>query len=182
MYQATKGISDLINVPGLINLDFADVKTVMQNMGDAIMGTGEAHGEERAILAAQPAINSPLLQDSSIKGSTGLLVNITGPEDMSIHELNSASGIIYEEAGEEANVILGCVIDDNLKDEVRVTVIATGLNSSSTLEVDDEASQEQMNFIRDRVSGNVNSKNDKENTLSFGDADYEVPAYLRDRK
>ena len=100
LYQATKGISDLINVPGLINLDFADVKTVMENMGDAIMGTGEAHGEERAVLAAQQAINSPLLQDSSIKGAKGLLVNITGPEDMSIHELNSASSIIYEEAGD----------------------------------------------------------------------------------
>ena len=107
LYQATKGISDLINVPGLINLDFADVKTVMENMGDAIMGTGEAHGEERAILAAQQAINSPLLQDSSIRGAKGLLVNITGPDDMSIHELNSASSIIYEEAGDDANVILG---------------------------------------------------------------------------
>jgi len=148
----------------------------MENMGDAIMGTGEAHGEERAILASQQAINSPLLQDSSIKGAKGLLVNITGPSDMSIHELNSASSIIYEEAGEEANVILGCVIDDNLKDEVRVTVIATGLNESS-LEVTDDVSKEQMSFIRDRVIENSNSK--KTENLSFGD-DFEVPAYLRD--
>jgi len=177
LYQATKGISDLINVPGLINLDFADVKTVMENMGDAIMGTGEAHGEERAILASQQAINSPLLQDSSIKGAKGLLVNITGPSDMSIHELNSASSIIYEEAGEEANVILGCVIDDNLKDEVRVTVIATGLNESS-LEITDEASTEQMSFIRNKVIENSNAK--KSENLSFGNEDYEVPAYLRE--
>jgi cell division protein FtsZ len=129
LHQATKGISDLINIPGLINLDFADVRTIMENMGDAIMGTGIAHGEERAILAAQQAINSPLLQDASITGSQGLLVNITGPENMTIHELNDASSIIYEEAGADANVILGCVLDKNLTDEVRVTVIATGLNS-----------------------------------------------------
>ena len=129
LHQATKGISDLINIPGLINLDFADVKTVMENMGDAIMGTGIAHGEERAILAAQQAINSPLLQDASITGAHGLLVNITGPENMTIHELNDASSIIYEEAGADANVILGCVLDKNLSDEVRVTVIATGLDS-----------------------------------------------------
>ena len=132
LHQATKGISDLINIPGLINLDFADVKTVMENMGDAIMGTGIAHGEERAILAAQQAINSPLLQSASVNGARGLLVNITGPEEMTIHELNDASSIIYEEAGDEANVILGCVVDKNLTDEVRVTVIATGLNSGNT--------------------------------------------------
>ena len=136
LHQATKGISDLINIPGLINLDFADVKTVMENMGDAIMGTGIAHGEERAILAAQQAINSPLLQDASITGAQGLLVNITGPENMTIHELNDASSIIYEEAGQDANVILGCVLAKNLTDEVRVTVIATGLNSDHKREFD----------------------------------------------
>ena len=176
LYQATKGISDLINVPGLINLDFADVKTVMENMGDAIMGTGEAHGEERAVLAAQQAINSPLLQDSSIKGARGLLVNITGPEDMSIHELNSASSIIYEEAGDEANVILGCVIDDNLKDEVKVTVIATGLNDNS-LELDDDVNQEQISFIRERF-GDKNSSNNQLNTNIF-DLKYLVFAFYQ---
>ena len=184
LYQATKGISDLINVPGLINLDFADVKTVMENMGDAIMGTGEAHGEERAVLAAQQAINSPLLQDSSIKGAKGLLVNITGPEDMSIHELNSASSIIYEEAGDEANVILGCVIDENLKDEVKVTVIATGLNENG-LELGTDMNQEQISFIRDRISDQQKPETQaKENgNLSFGtDSDLQVPAYMRDQK
>jgi len=185
LYQATKGISDLINVPGLINLDFADVKTVMENMGDAIMGTGEAHGEERAVLAAQQAINSPLLQDSSIKGAKGLLVNITGPDDMSIHELNSASSIIYEEAGDEANVILGCVIDENLKDEVKVTVIATGLNENDAI-LGKDINQEQISFIRERFV----EKNDPQHqasrgneTLSFGgDNDLETPAYMRDQK
>ena len=136
LHQATKGISDLINIPGLINLDFADVKTVMENMGDAIMGTGIAHGEERAILAAQQAINSPLLQDASITGAHGLLVNITGPENMTIHELNDASSIIYEEAGADANVILGCVLDKTLSDEIRVTVIATGLDGDHKREFD----------------------------------------------
>ena len=134
LHQATKGISDMINIPGLINVDFADVRTVMENMGDAIMGTGIAHGEERAILAAQQAINSPLLQDDSVTGAKGLLVNITGPENMTIHELNDASSIIYEEAGEDANVILGCVLDKTLSDEIRVTVIATGLNGETTQE------------------------------------------------
>ena len=104
--QATKGISDLINKPGLINLDFADVKTIMKNMGDAIMGNGIAHGEEKAILAAQQAINSPLLQNVSIKGAKGLLVNVTGPKEMTMRELNDASNIIYEESGEDALLIL----------------------------------------------------------------------------
>ena len=135
--QATRGISDLINVPGLINLDFADVRTVMENMGDAIMGTGIAQGEERAILAAQEAIHSPLLQDVNIKGAKGLLVNISGPEEMTIHELNEASGIIYEEAGDDANIILGCVVDKDLVDEIRVTVIATGLHSDSVAVLDE---------------------------------------------
>ena len=148
LHQATKGISDLINIPGLINLDFADVKTVMENMGDAIMGTGIAHGEERAILAAQQAINSPLLQDDSITGARGLLVNITGPENMTIHELNDASSIIYEEAGADANVILGCVLDKNLSDEVRVTVIATGLNGEYSREYDNSSKDMKSDFIK----------------------------------
>ena len=146
MHQATKGISDLINIPGLINLDFADVKTVMENMGDAMMGTGIAHGEERAILAAQQAINSPLLQDASITGALGLLVNITGPENMTIHELNDASSIIYEEAGGDANVILGCVLDKNLSDEVRVTVIATGLNGKPARTFDSGSDFKNENY------------------------------------
>ena len=126
--QATKGISDLINKPGLINLDYADVRTIMKNMGDAIMGTGIAKGEEKAILAAQQAINSPLLQKTSIKGAKGLLVNVSGSQQLTMRELNEASNIIYEEAGEDANVILGCVIDPELSDEIRITVIPTCLN------------------------------------------------------
>ena len=137
LLQATKGISDLINVPGLINLDFADVSRVMQNGGDAIMGTGMARGEERAILAANQAINSPLLQNKSIKGARGVLINITSSNDLGIHELEQASHIIYKAAGYDSDeqiqqdhgeIIHGFTIDNSLKDEVRVTVIATGLD------------------------------------------------------
>ena len=148
LHQATKGISDMINIPGLINVDFADVRTVMENMGDAIMGTGIAHGEERAILAAQQAINSPLLQDDSVTGAKGLLVNITGPENMTIHELNDASSIIYEEAGEDANVILGCVLDKTLSDEIRVTVIATGLNGETTQEYNSIPKKMNADYVK----------------------------------
>ena len=158
LHQATKGISDLINIPGLINLDFADVKTVMENMGDAIMGTGIAHGEERAILAAQQAINSPLLQDASITGAQGLLVNITGPENMTIHELNDASSIIYEEAGVDANVILGCVLDKDLSDEVRVTVIATGLNGEPKKEYDSVTQTMKSDYSLPWVENDENSQ------------------------
>ena len=148
LHQATKGISDMINIPGLINVDFADVRTVMENMGDAIMGTGIAHGEERSILAAQQAINSPLLQDDSVTGAKGLLVNITGPENMTIHELNDASSIIYEEAGGDANVILGCVLDKSLSDEVRVTVIATGLNGATNQEYNSIPKKMNADYVK----------------------------------
>jgi cell division protein FtsZ len=133
LHQAAKGISDLINVQGHINLDFADVETIMKNMGEAIMGTGVASGEERAVLAAQQAISSPLLDDATIKGAQGVLVNITGGNDLTLMEANEATSIIFEEAGPSANIIFGAVIDPNLKDEIRVTVIATGFNMPKTL-------------------------------------------------
>ena len=128
LYGATRGISELITVPGLINVDFADVRTVMREMGDAVMGTGEATGENRAVEAAHMAISSPLLEDVSISGAQGVLVNITGGPSMSLFEVEEATEIIHEAAGEEANVILGAVIDDQLTDEIMVTVIATGFN------------------------------------------------------
>ncbi len=131
LYQATRGISDLITIPGLINLDFNDVKTVMLEMGDALMGTGTAKGENRAVEAAQQAIRCPLLEDISITGAKGVLVNVTGGTDMALHEVDVAATIIYEEAGKDANIILGAVIDENLNEEMMVTVIATGLNGSA---------------------------------------------------
>ena len=128
LYQAVKGISDLILVPGLINLDFADVRSVMSNMGMAIMGTGVASGENRAVEAAQRAISSPLLEDNTIQGAHGILLNITGGPDMSLYEVNEASSLIQEEADDDANIIFGTVIDPNMQDEIRITVIATGFD------------------------------------------------------
>jgi cell division protein FtsZ len=126
LLQAVKGISDLINIRGLINLDFADIRTVMQAKGLAIMGTGTATGENRAVEAARAAISSPLLENIKIDGATGIIINVTGGTDLSLYEVNEASTLITEAAHEDAEIIFGAVIDDNLTDEVRVTVIATG--------------------------------------------------------
>jgi cell division protein FtsZ len=128
LYNATRGISELITVPGLINVDFADVRTVMREMGDALMGSGVAKGENRAVEAAQSAISSPLLEGVSINGAQGVLVNVTGGKNMSLVEVDEATNVIYEAAGDDANIILGAVIDDRLNEEVMVTVIATGFN------------------------------------------------------
>ena len=124
--QAVQGISDLITIPGLINLDFADVQTIMSEMGMALLGTGVARGENRAAEAAQKAISSPLLEESSIEGARGVLINITGGPDLTLFEVNEASSIIKEVAHEDAQIIFGSVIDDNMQAEIRVTVIATG--------------------------------------------------------
>lgn len=134
LHQAAKGISDLINVHGMINLDFADVETVMKNMGQAIMGTGCASGEERAVLAAQQAISSPLLDSQTINGAQGVLVNITGGENMTLHEVDEATSIIFQEAGKSANIIFGAVVDKEMKDEIQVTVIATGFNQLNQID------------------------------------------------
>jgi cell division protein FtsZ len=126
LLQAVRGISDLVTVHGLINLDFADVRTIMSEMGMAIMGCGVARGEGRAVEAAQRAISSPLLEDMSIRGARGVLINITGSADLALHEINDASSLIQEEAHEDANIIFGAVIDESMGDELRITVIATG--------------------------------------------------------
>src|SRR6266850_4309881 len=129
--QAVQGISDLITIPGLINLDFADVQTIMSEMGMALLGTGVARGENRAVEAAQKAISSPLLEESSIEGARGVLINITGGPDLTLFEVNEASSIIKEVAHEDAQIIFGSVIDDNMGDEMRITVIATGFQRES---------------------------------------------------
>ena len=126
LLQAVRGISDLIITPGLINLDFADIRTVMAEMGLALMGAASAAGENRAIEAAQKAISSPLLEDISIQGARGVLINITGGTDLCLHEVNEAASMIQEEAHEDANIIFGSVIDETMTDEIRITVIATG--------------------------------------------------------
>ena len=126
--QAIQGISDLILVPGLINLDFADVKTIMSGMGLAIMGTGLAEGESRAMIAANAAISSPLLEDASVKGARGVIINVTGGPDLSLIEVSEASAIIQEAAHEEANIIFGAVVDPRMEGQVKITVIATGFD------------------------------------------------------
>jgi len=129
--QGVQGISDLIAVPGLINLDFADVRTIMLNRGSALMGIGVASGDDRAVQAARMAISSPLLE-TSIDGATGVLLNITGDQNLGLFEVNEAAEIIFEASDPNANIIFGAVIDEDLTDEIRVTVIATGFEPSKT--------------------------------------------------
>ncbi len=133
--QAVQGISDLITTPGLINLDFADMKTIMSDMGLAVMGTGIGEGEKRAVEAAHQAIASPLLEESSINGARSVLVNITGGLDISLHEVHDAVAIVRESAHEDANIIFGAVIEGSMSEELRVTVIATGFQVPETLDV-----------------------------------------------
>ena len=129
--QAIQGISDLILVPGLINLDFADVKAIMSGMGVAMMGTGVADGENRAVDAARKAVSSPLLEDSSVNGARGVIINITGGPDLTLMEVNEASSIIQEAAHEDANIIFGAVVDESLAGRTKITVIATGFESQA---------------------------------------------------
>lgn len=202
--QAAKGISDLINVHGMINLDFADVETIMKNMGEAIMGTGVATGEERAVLSAQQAIASPLLDNASISGAQGILVNITGGKDLTLHEVDEATSIIFEEAGNDANIIFGAVIDPKLEEEIQVTVIATGFNNHKYREDSDETQKitkapqrevnrmlgekinvslcEQKNTPKEMASEDERPKPnmliDDDNPVIYGN-DIEIPAFIR---
>lgn len=142
LLNAVRGISDLITVHGLINLDFADVRTIMNEMGKALMGTGLGEGDGRAAEAARCAISSPLLEDVSIEGAHGLLINITGGEDMTLYEVNEAASLIQEAAHEDANIIFGAVIDPSMpKEQIRVTVIATGLDDNRPRRVKPDAGE-----------------------------------------
>lgn len=150
LLQAVRGISDLITVHGLINLDFADVRTIMSEMGMAIMGAAVASGENRAEEAARRAIASPLLEDISIRGARGVLINVTGGADLTLHEVNEAATLIQEEADEDANIIFGAVIDDALGDELRITVIATGFGEAEVLQPP-QASKSPLSAMRSGV-------------------------------
>lgn len=158
LYHAVKGISDLITIPGYINLDFADVKNIMSQMGMALMGTGIARGENRAVEAAQKAISSPLLEDNTIQGAQGILLNITGGPDMTLYEVNEASSLIHAEAHEDANIIFGTVIDESMGDDIRITLIATGFDEQQRVK------QEKPNVTH---------------LGSYKKEDLSVPAYLR---
>jgi cell division protein FtsZ len=184
LLQAVQGISDLILVPGLINLDFADVRTIMSGMGMALMGAGVGKGEHRAIDAAQKAIASPLLDETSIEGARGILINFTGGADLSIHEVEEAARIVQEAAHDEANIIFGAVLDQALHDEVRITVIATGFSERREAL---GASSKVVDMPR-AVRGPIPTAKDWRRRLvtdTRGDADagieenLDVPAFLR---
>ncbi|MCI0530508.1 MAG: cell division protein FtsZ [candidate division Zixibacteria bacterium] len=186
LLQATRGISDLITIPGLVNLDFADVRTVMMEKGDALMGTGFASGENKAKEAAQRAIASPLLEDAYIQGAKGVLVNVTGGEEMTLFEVNEAANVVLEEAGEDANIIFGAVLDKKMKDEIKVTVIATGLQNGSSGFRKFDDSRERFNAERILNSRPAPKKPAVQEDVfqrvkagvSNGE-DYEVPAFMR---
>jgi len=186
LQQAVQGISDLILVPGLVNLDFADVRTIMSGMGMAMMGTGVGHGEHRALDAAQKAVASPLLDDTSIEGAKGILINFTGGSDLAIHEVEEAARIVQEAAHEEANIIFGAVIDPSLGDEVRMTVIATGF-AERKQELSPNKVVDLPRFARPgvqpgaaaawrrRLAADVRAETDD----PLAEADYDVPTFLR---
>jgi cell division protein FtsZ len=153
LYQGVKGITDLVTKPGYINLDFSDVKTIMTGMGIALMGTGTATGENRAMAAAEKAISSPLLEDYSIRGAKGILLNLTGGNDMALFEVNEAAELIQNEADPEANIIFGTVIDDNYNDEMKVTVIATGFDKGA--ELSEMGKQRKKVYSLDVKGGNL---------------------------
>ncbi|TFG92983.1 MAG: cell division protein FtsZ [Syntrophobacterales bacterium] len=193
LYNGVKGISDLIMVPGLINLDFADVKNVMSEMGLALMGTGVASGDNRAVEAAQKAISSPLLEDNSIQGARGVLLNITGGPEMTLFEINEASSLVQAEAHEDANIIFGTVVDGTMGDEIRITVIATGFDPKdrsyerpSELPIISHVGRKREKFEKPTFIRNRNGKTgEKPVVIRMGmineddDMDFETPTFLR---
>ncbi len=192
--QAVQGISDLITVPGLINLDFADVRTIMRGMGDAVMGTGVAKGDNRAVEAAQKAISSPLLEEASIEGARGVIINITGGEDMSLVEVNEASSVIHEAADDDANIIFGAVVDPSMDGRLKITVIATGFQRAeraqrkrgATTPVDitnytksREVASGSSGFYRRGTSENLTTDLDFESVEEDEAEDLDVPTFIR---
>lgn len=187
--QAVQGISDIITKPGYINVDFADIKAIMSHMGRAVMGMGIGSGENRAVDAVKRAISSPLLEDSSIEGSKGILINISGGADLALHEISEASSIIQKAADDDANVILGCVIDETLTDTVVVTVIATGFDHYMQVPVAVGAGRgrnEHQHENQDdnqidtpaftRKFGTTNFRNE---AIGINNDDWDMPAFLR---
>jgi cell division protein FtsZ len=171
--QGVQGITDLITIPGLINLDFADVRTVMSDAGTALIGIGTANGENRAVEAAKEAISSPLLEES-VEGASGILLNVTGAHDLGLFEVNEAAEIIASAADANANIIFGAVIDDGLQDEVRVTVIATGFHHRGP----GGLREGRLPAPRDR-GPRVDDR--QRSALEISDDDIDIPSFLRDR-
>lgn len=178
--QAVKGISDVVMVPGYVNVDFADVKTVMLSRGRAVMGTGIGKGENRAMEAAQKAIASPLLEDGSIKGARAVLINITGGNDMGIYELNEASAIIKEEVDPGANIIFGAVINPVMSEEVTVTVIATGFDEEGIRErVKRPVSLKEYRAVLEKPKRKQEAFDFKNEALGIDNEDLDKPTFLR---
>jgi cell division protein FtsZ len=175
--QGVQGITDLITIPGLINLDFADVRTIMSNAGSALMGIGTATGENRAGEAAKGAISSPLLEDS-VEGATGILFNITGGRDLGLFEVNEAAEIVQGAAGANANIIFGAVIDDAMADDVRVTVIATGFERG---QLGRPSSREATSARGTRRGRDVTLDDRQRSSLSIRDDEIDIPSFLKDR-
>ncbi|URZ00842.1 cell division protein FtsZ [Clostridium felsineum] len=175
--QGVQGISDLITIPGLVNLDFADVRTVMINKGLAHMGTGRGAGDTRASDAAKQAISSPLLE-TSIVGATGVLLNVTGGEDLGLLEINEAARVVQEAADPDANIIFGAVIDENLKDEIRITVIATGFENDGE---NGELIRREVKTETQESKPQQEAASALDNTGSFEspEKDLNIPAFLR---
>lgn len=173
LLQAVQGISNLITVPGIINLDFADVKSVMQGMGVALMGIGHGTGDGAAIKAMKAAIDSKLLEENSIKGARGALINITGSKDMPLDEIEAAIDLIFQEADEEANIIFGTVFDENMKDSVKITVIATGFDNRSEIVIPASRPAENLPEVQYRTQPSYNPSDMKK------DEDINVPTFIR---
>ncbi|MCS6818008.1 MAG: cell division protein FtsZ [Blastocatellia bacterium] len=175
--QAVQGISDLITIPGLINLDFADVKTIMSGMGRALMGTGYGTGENKALDAAKRAISSPLLEEASIQGARGVLINVTGGPDITLHEVNQSITLIREAAHEDANILFGAVIDENMRNEIKITVIATGFDREA-----EASTSADIRGVATRPSGPGFSPPLPETGIpTRSHQDLDVPAFLRKR-
>ena len=184
--QGVQGISDLISVPGVINLDFADVRTIMLNQGMAHMGIGSASGENRAEDAAKQAIQSPLLE-TSIEGARGIIINITGGSDMGLHEANTAAELVQRSADPEANIIFGTVIDDSMGDEIQITVIATGFEKEEEKRQTQVSTSSQYENIvadawRKRNSSNVSSVSSSSSSSNDSNGDLDIPTFLRKNK
>jgi cell division protein FtsZ len=193
--QGVQGISDIIMVTGLVNVDFADVRTVMKETGDALMGVGIGSGENKAIEATQMAINSPLLEETGIDGSKAVLINIAGGNDLSLHEVNEVNDIITRQVDPQANIIFGTTIDAALDDRVRVTVIATGFDRKKNIltrgndqEISDETgtslqliegSRDEKNYRKVPINNTFRLDYDKQKKKDLSQEDLEIPAFLR---
>jgi len=174
LLQAVQGISDIITVPGLINVDFADVRAIMEGMGMALMGTGTATGDNRAMEATQRAISSPLLEEASIEGAKGLLVNVSGGADLTLFEVNEAMSIIHDAADPDANIIFGAVLDERLTNEMKITVIATGFDKAAAItEPSRPFAVPQQAMAEARVTGPIGSPD------PLRREDINVPAFIR---